>query len=234
MNDPERRTQQGDILNQDALALVEVNHLWTQTIGGTELTLVHGNTILSIFQQTGTGTHVLGNAALLHAKLLAAAPGPPGLVSAATVDSSLTCHGNILGLVSINQWREVPAIQPLPTCRDDGVELRLESEFEYGTFVNHEVDARLQLNGCCQESLSRRNDDATAAFLRTFVDGLLNGLLVLGGCVGGFCAELGNHILLVRKLWHTDALFNLLVLLLIPAFCLGSNYHQHDEHHGVK
>ena len=154
MNDPERRTQQGDIFNQNTITLVQVNHLGTQTVFGTELTLVHGNTIFSIFQQTGTGSHILGNAAFLHAKLLTATPGPPCLVASTAVYGSLTSYGNILSLISINQWREIPAVQSLPARRHDWVEFRFENKLKDGTFVNDEVNARLQLDCCGQETLS--------------------------------------------------------------------------------
>jgi len=43
----------------------------------------------------------------------------------------------------------------------------------------------LQRDGCRQEVLAGRNDYATAALLRTGLDGLVDGFLVLGGKV--FC-----------------------------------------------
>ena len=103
MNDPERRAQQGNVLNEDALALVEVYHLGTQTVSRSETALVHVNTVFSLLQQSGTGTHVLGYAAFLHAKLLAAAPGPPCVVGTTAIDDTLTCDGNVAGLIGVNQ-----------------------------------------------------------------------------------------------------------------------------------
>ena len=47
MNHPEGRTQQGDILNENALALVEVDKLWAQTVFFGEAALIHGNTVFS-------------------------------------------------------------------------------------------------------------------------------------------------------------------------------------------
>ena len=47
MDDPEGRAQQGDVLDEDTLTLVEVDELWTQTIVGVEASLVHIHTVLS-------------------------------------------------------------------------------------------------------------------------------------------------------------------------------------------
>ena len=104
MDDPERGTQQGDVFNQNAFALVEIDHLWAQTACRTKLTLVHGNAVLGIFQQAGTGTHVLGDTTLLHAKLLAATPRPPCFVASATIDGTLTGNSDVLCLIGIDQW----------------------------------------------------------------------------------------------------------------------------------
>ena len=180
VDDPEGRPQQGDVLNEDALALVQVNHLGTQTVLRTEAALVHVDTVLGIFQQTGTGTLVLGYAALFHAEALVAAPGPPCLVRATAVNGTLARDGDVLGLVGIDERREVPTVQTLPACGHDGVQVRLEGEFQYGTLLHDEVHATLQLDGSCQEVLALGNDDAAATLLRAFVDGFLNGLLVLG------------------------------------------------------
>ena len=50
MDNPEGRTQQGDVLNENALTLVEVNHLRTQTVLRTKTALVHINAILGTLQ----------------------------------------------------------------------------------------------------------------------------------------------------------------------------------------
>ena len=47
MDNPEGRAQQGDVLDEDTLTLVEVDELWTQTIVGVEAPLVHIHTVLS-------------------------------------------------------------------------------------------------------------------------------------------------------------------------------------------
>ena len=220
MDNPERRAQQGDVLNEDAFALVEVDHLGTQPVGGTKAALVHGDTIFSLLEQTGTGSHVLGNAALLHTELLAATPRPPCLVGTAAVNGSLTRNGNVLSLIGIDEWREVPAVQTLPAGGYDGVQLGFESKLQHGTILNDEVDTRLQLDGCRQEFLSGRHYHATTALLRALVDGLLDSLLVFGCGVSCLCTILCDDIRLVGKLRHADALLNLLVLLLIPTLCL--------------
>ena len=235
MNYPERRAQQCDVLNEDAFTLVEVNHLRAQSVGGTETTLVHRHTVLSLFQQTGTTVLIplVNRHAVLIAKLFAAHPWPPRIVRAATVDGALTRNGDITCLVSIDERREVPAIKTFPARRHYWVKLGLEGKFQHSTLLNNEVDATLQLNGSCEETLTGRHDDASATFLRAFVDGLLYRLLVLCGSIVGLCAILGYHIRLVGKLRQTDALLNLLVLLVVPAFCLYSNSHNGEKHHDL-
>ena len=226
VDDPERRAQQGDILDENALALVQVNHLRAQPVGRAVASLVHGNAVLGLLQQLGACALVLGYAAGLHAEALVAAPGPPCLVRAATVDGAPSGDGYVLGLVGIDERRQVPAVQSLPTGGHDGVQLRLEGKLQHGALFNDQIDPRLQLDSCGEEPLAGRNDDAPAAFLRTLVDGSLNGLLVLGSGVGRLGAVLGNHVVLLCKLRHTDALLNLLVLLLVP--CVGGHGKCHD------
>ena len=104
MNHPERGAQQGNILNENALAQVHVNQLWAQTICLGEAALVQGNTILSILHQTGTGSiGLVGRHTLLPAKLLMTYPRPPGLARATTVDGALAGDGDICLLVGIDQ-----------------------------------------------------------------------------------------------------------------------------------
>ena len=220
VDDPEGRAQQGDILDEDAVALVEVDHLRAQTVLGTEATLVHVDTVFGLLQQTGAGSHVLGDAALLHAEPLVATPGPPCLVGAATVDGAAPRDGDILGLIGIDERTEVPAVQALPAGGHDGVELRLEGKLQYGAFLDDEVDTRLQLDGSGKKLLASRHHDTAATLGRALVDGLLDGLLVF--CCGGcrLCPILGDVVHGVCKLRHADALLNLLVLLGVPSLCL--------------
>ena len=63
-----------------------------------------------------------------------------------------------------------------------------------------QVDVTLQLDGSSQELLTGRDDDTSAAFLRAFVDGLLNGLLVGGGRSVGLGTELGDDVVLAADL----------------------------------
>ena len=226
VNNPERRAKQCDIFNQNAFALVQVNHLGTQAVSRTELALVHGHTIFCILKQTGTGSLILGNTTRLHTKATVSTPRPPSVVRTATINSSLTSNGNVLGLIGINQRAEVPAIQSFPTCRNNGIELGLESKLKHSTFLDNEIDATFQLNGCSEEMLTCRHDNTPTALLRTLVNSLLNSLLILGSRVGRLSAKFCNVVLFVRKLRHADALLNLLVLLLVPTLSLNAQYHQ--------
>ena len=233
MNYPERRAQQCDILDEDTLTLIEVNHLRTQSVGGAEATLIHRHTVLGILQQSCPCSHILSDATLFHTKLLAATPWPPRVVRTTTVDGALTCNGDVTRLIGINERREVPAIKTFPARRHYGVKLGLEGELQYSTLLNNEVDTTLQLNGSRKKPLTGRHDDASATFLRAFVDGLLYRLLVLCGSIVGLCAILGYHIRLVGKLRQTDALLNLFVLLVVPALSLYSNSHNGEKHHDL-
>ena len=226
---PEGRTQQGHILDKNTFTLVEVNHLGAQTILGTKAALVHVDTVLCIFQQTGTGSLILCNAAGLHAETCIATPRPPSLVRATAVNGSLTRDGDILGLIGIDQRAEVPAVQTFPACRYDGVELWFKGKLQDSTFLHDEVDAALQLDGCCQELLSGRYDNATAALLGALVNSLLNGYLVLGSRIGSLGAILGDEELFVSKLRNADALLNLLVLLLIPLLSLSGHGYENTQ-----
>ena len=127
-------------------------------------------------------------------------PWPPGLIGTTTVDGALTCDANVLGLEGIDTGREVETLQTLPRGLYDGVELGLEGELQNGTFLNMEVYTVLQGDGTCKELLSGRDDHASATFLRTEVDGFLDGFLVLGCRVGLFRPVLGDYILFIRKL----------------------------------
>ena len=121
VNHPERRTQQGDVFNEDAFALIQVNHLRAKSVGCSETALVHVHAVLGIFQQLGTRSLILGNATRLHAEARIATPGPPCVIRAASVNGAFTRDGDVLGLVGVNQRAEVPAVQSLPTGGDDGV-----------------------------------------------------------------------------------------------------------------
>ena len=74
-----------------------------------------------------------------------------------------------------------------------------------------------QLNGASQESLASGNDNLAAAFLRTLVDGFLDGLLVLGCRCIGTGAKCRNQIVLAGNLRLLDALFYLSIRRLVPS-----------------
>ena len=82
----------------------------------------------------------------------------------------------------------------------------------------------LQRDGTRQEMLTGRHNNATATFLRTGVDGFLDSLLILLGCVGGSRTIFSNEEVLCGKLRHADALLYLAVLLLLPALGLNCQH----------
>ena len=81
MDNPERRTQQGDVLYQNAFALVEVDELWAQAVLLGEAALVHGYSVFSRLEQTrSAGFFPLVNRhALLESELRRTDPRPPSL-----------------------------------------------------------------------------------------------------------------------------------------------------------
>ena len=85
----------------------------------------------------------------------------------------------------------------------------------------------LQTDGSRLECLSSRYDDTTAAFLRAFVNSLLDGFLVL--CCRGFWlgSKLGDVIVLTVDLRLLDALLYLLILCLVPM--VGKRQHWKEQ-----
>ena len=234
MNHPEGRAQQRDVLEQDALALVERDELRPQSILRAEdalrrapsLFVVHGDAVLAVAEQSGAGLQLLADHALLPSVACGAAPWPPRVVAATAVDGAEASDGDVVSPEGIDAWRQVEALQSLPRRFDDGVELGLEGELEHGSLLDDEVDAALELDSAREELLSGRHDDASAALLRAAVDGLLDGLLVLGGRGRRLGAHLGDDVLGVLELRSLDALFNLLVELVVP-LCHEAQW-QHD------
>ena len=235
MDDPEGRAQQGDIFDEDTLALVQVDHLGAQAVARTVASLVHGHPVFSLFQQlwaTGFLPLVYGHA-LLESEFGGTHPGPPCLTAATTIDGAFTGNGDVLLLIGIDQRAEVPAVQSLPAGRHDGVELWQEGKLQHSTLFHHQVHAVLQLDGSRQELLSGRDDHASTALLRALVDGLLDSLLVLGCRSIGLGSEFGDDIVFRCKLRHADALLYLAILLLVPAIGIYGNNSPNEQHHGL-
>ena len=150
-------------------------------------------------------------------------PRPPRIVRTAAIDGSLARDSYVLGLEGVDAGREVEALQSFPRGFHDGIEFWLKDKLQHSIFLYHEVHATLQGDGPCEKLVAGRHYHTTAALFRALVDGLLDGLLVLGGRRLWACTILGNQIGVVRKLRLTDALLNLLVHRCVPT--LGNCQH---------
>ena len=112
MDDPEGRTQEGNVLYQDTLALVEIYELGSQSILNTEdalrgtltFLIIHWDAVFTVLQQTGTRFNPLAYHSLLPTEAGITVPGPPGFIASTAVDGSLTCDGNILCTEGIYTW----------------------------------------------------------------------------------------------------------------------------------
>ena len=164
MNNPEGGVEQCEVLHQNVLTEIEIDELWTQTVFLCEDTLIHRYTILGILQQSGTRSASLANHTLLETKTRIAVPRPPGVVGTATVNSSFAGYGNVGLLICIDARTEVTAVDALPACGNDGVEVWLEGKLQYSILLYHQIDMTQQRDGSCDEG-ARRNDDTSTAFL---------------------------------------------------------------------
>ena len=99
---PERRAQQGDILDEHSVAIICVDELWTQTVLSRKAALFHIHAILGIFQQTCAGTHVLTDFTFFPSVFFCTAPFPPSAVLTATVDGALAGDSDVVLLVGID------------------------------------------------------------------------------------------------------------------------------------
>ena len=136
VDNPERRTKQSDILYEHTVAVVGVDELWTQTVLSRKAALLHIHAILGIFQQTGAGTHVLSDFALLPSVSWSSAPFPPCAVLAATVNGAFASDGDVILFVGIDTWLEVVAVETFPSCRYDRIKFRLEHELDNSSLLH--------------------------------------------------------------------------------------------------
>ena len=157
VDNPERRTQQGDILNENTVAIVDVNELRAQTVLGSETAFLHVHSILSILQQTCSGTHVLPHLSCFPTVCVLATPFPPCGILATSVDCTLTGDGYVILLVGIDAWLEVVAVETFPACRHDRIELGLEHKLQHGSLLNVKVYLTHKCNGTSVECSFRNN-----------------------------------------------------------------------------
>ncbi len=182
-----------------------------------KLAFIHGNIVFGIFQQSGARAKVLrlfglsGHIAILRGPT----HGPPRLAAAIAVYGSLARDGHIFHLVGIDTGRIVPASQSLPRGFHQWIELGIEGKPEGCAFFHHKVHAAEQAYGAGLP-YSCRYHHASATALGALGDGPVNGFLVL--CRGGLGRgpEPGDGILLVGKLRHANALFDLFVHGIVP------------------
>ena len=182
MHHPERRINHRYSFDEDAVALVEVHQLRTESLAGAEDAFVHIHSVFGIFQQVGTSAWVL----LLFRNYNVAALGrlsthqPPCVIRTVAVDGAFTRQRNVGLLVGINQWLVVPAVESFPAGGDVGVERTVEGKHQAGVFFDDKVHAALHGDGTSVPHTGR-NDDLATACLRTRVDGFVDSCLVLFG-----------------------------------------------------
>ena len=140
MDNPERRTQQRNILDENAVAGVEVDKLRAQAVGRSEAAFVHVDTILGHFQQTGACTVALAYHALFPSVFGCSAPWPPCLTCAASVDCSLTGDGYVGLFVGVDTGRDIPTVETFPSGQYHGVKFRFEGELQNSAFLHDQID----------------------------------------------------------------------------------------------
>ena len=211
MDNPERRTQEGYILDEHSVTFVDIDELRAQTILGSESALFHIYAILCILQQACTRTHILTDFSRFPTICVLATPFPPSGILAAAIDSSLASDGNIFLLVGIDARLQVVAVKTFPTSRDDRIEFGLEHKLQHAALLNVEVDLALECDGTSIEC-AFWHYHTSASSLRTGINSFVDSLLVGGSSSLGACAILSDVEHFVAKLRLANALFYLLVL----------------------
>ena len=227
MDDPERRAEQGHILYQHTLTLVEADELRTHPVGGPKsaqhrpmsFPVYHRLAVFTILQQARTPAEFLAHRAFLPAILCGSAPRPPGLAVPASVDGTPPRDGNVVGTKGIDARRQIVAVQALPRSFHDRVERRLKRKLQPCLIFHHKIHPTLQFDGPREESLSGRHSHPSATPFGTLVDGPLNGLLILCSRCRWLSPKLGDGIVLLQQFRPLDASFNLLIQSRIPCLC---------------
>ncbi len=101
---PERRAQQRHVFYEYAIALVQVDELWAQSVLRAESSFIHVYAVLGLLEQLCTATHVLPNHACAPSVAWCSAPFPPSLVGAAAVNHAFARYGNVVLPVGIYTW----------------------------------------------------------------------------------------------------------------------------------
>ena len=179
MDDPERGVDQSHALDEHALALHDVDELWTQALSASETSFVRIHALLCHLLQAVAGAQILcffGYAGLV-AIVLFTAHSPPRGVAAAAVYGTFTSDGDVGGLTGIDTWTVVPTLQSLPTRLDEGIEFGVEDKTERGILADDKVDVALQMQCACAPCTCG-NDNTSTAALCHLSDGAVDGFLI--------------------------------------------------------
>ena len=216
MDVPGRRVLEDDTLQEHILAVDQRNHHWTQKALivvpfclGTGLDNVHVGIFLGIgislrgypvvvayLDTPWTCQHFLP----LTSGHLAFLDRTPALTI--TIDDTTTSNGNVLTAIG-REWRLTTAgFQTFKRGLDDGVELVVTREQNDGTYLQVEIDVRLQLNRSCKPYTSR-NQQSTTALIAQLFDGLGKSIGVQGDAIAYSTKVLQIH-LTVRELRGAD------------------------------
>ena len=120
-------------------------------------------------------------------------------------------------------------VEGFPRRFDDGVELGLEGKAKDSPFLDDQTDARLELDGPCEECLSGRHDDTATALARTAVDGSLYGSLVVAGCGRRLSTHASDDYGVRAELRRLNALFDLAIERLVPLTGEGEQRRQAEQ-----
>ena len=229
VDNPERRTQQRDVLDGYIVALIQIDELRTQT-RIFHVTLFERFACLAVFEQQRTTNLLTFLQVGRPTETVFAAHLPPGVVASVTVDGSLTGNGDVLLTVSVDTGLVVHTVHTFPSCQNDGEEFLVESKKQLSVFLDFQIYVALQRNRTRLKCAGWYNH-LTAAFLGTLVNSLVDGLLILGcSCFFG-CTVLRNQERTVSKRRFLNAFFDLLVGCCIPVVSQCYHRHQQTEQH---
>ena len=229
MHHPEGRIEQFHTLDEHILAANKVHQLRTQALALAKHALFYRHILVTHLEEFGTGSHLGCTLPLVHTFMIAmhlmALHIPPAFIAAIAIDNTLARQSDIHAINSIDTGLIIHEVKTLPTGINQRIKVSVEGKYQFGSLFHYKIDIALEGNGT-GVPLSGRHHHSTASGFRTFGNGLVNGLLVLGGRGFGRGTILGNQVGAVSKSWCLDVFFDLFVLG-VP--CRG--HHGHRIHH---